>query len=59
MQRGYLPDYARNTVVIASWAPGEPEAGWLFGGIKRAEDAIPLTAYRCSKCGYVEFYART
>jgi hypothetical protein len=58
MDRGHLPDAAHGHVVLSSWAPGDPEPRRFFGGIKyHAKDVIPLVAYRCPKCGYVEFYA--
>ncbi len=58
MERGHIPDAANGAVLESSWAPGEPEARRFVGGIKCRKDAlIPLSAYRCSSCGYVEFYA--
>ena len=63
MDRGHLPDYAHGDVVVfqAAWAPGDPEPRRFFlSGIKAdAEAHIPLAAYRCSACGFVEFYARS
>ena len=59
MDRGHVPDAAHGMVLMSSWAPGVPEVRRFFGGIKYSEDElIPLDAYRCSKCGYVELYAR-
>ena len=59
MDRGHLPDVSHGTVLQSSWAPGEAERRRFFGGIKyHAGNLIPLSAYRCPGCGYVEFYAR-
>lgn len=61
MNRGHIPDYANSSVVVlqAVWAPGDPQPRRFQTGIKVDPDAqIPLTAYRCASCGYVEFYAR-
>jgi hypothetical protein len=59
LERGHIPDIAHGHALISSWAPGEPVNRRFFGGIKyAASDVIPLSAYRCPACGYVEFYAR-
>jgi|tagenome__1003787_1003787.scaffolds.fasta_scaffold18813966_2 hypothetical protein len=59
MDRGHVPDVAHGHALRANWAPGEPETRRFFGGIKYDPSAlVPLTAYRCPSCGFVEFYAR-
>lgn len=61
MNRGHLPDYANGNVVVlqAVWAPGDPEPRRFQTGIKAHPGTeIPLAAYRCSTCGFIEFYAR-
>ena len=59
MDRGHVPDAAYGAVLQSSWAPGKAEPRRFLRGIKYQADAlIPLTAYRCPTCGYVEFYAR-
>lgn len=61
MNRGFVPDYANANMVVlcAVWAPGDPRPRRFQPGIKVDTDTqIPLTAYRCAACGYVEFYAR-
>ncbi len=58
MDRGHLPDVGHGQVYEAGWSPGEPERRRFIGGIKyNAEQVIPINAYRCPTCGYVEFYA--
>ena len=62
MNRGHMPDYAHGDVIVlvAAWTPGDPEPRrFHLTGIKADPTAqIPLTAYRCAACGFVEFYAR-
>lgn len=60
MDRGYVPDALDHaSVVLPKWESGVPEQRRVLGGIKvRDDDGIPLTAYRCPACGYVELYAR-
>ncbi|MCD4687195.1 MAG: PF20097 family protein [Anaerolineae bacterium] len=58
MERGYLLDEGTNGRVLpARWEAGFPtqRMNW-FGRLNRAGKTI--TAYRCTKCGYLELYAR-
>jgi hypothetical protein len=60
MERGHVPDSAHGQVNLASWLSGPPQHQRFFGGIKpRYKEQIPLTAFRCTGCGYVELYAST
>jgi hypothetical protein len=45
--------------LVSSWAQGSPKKSF-WGGVKNSsrEALLPLAAYRCQACGYVEFYAR-
>ena len=59
MQRGHLPDVAHGQVLQGTWASGDPEPRTFIGGIKwKRKEQVPLTAYRCTSCGFVELYAR-
>jgi len=59
MEQGHTPDRAHGAVRESAWAPGPAVEQRFFGGIKyKANAMIPLSAYRCPSCGYVEFYAR-
>ena len=58
MERGHIPDVGRDRVYHPGWSRGEPEKQRFFGGIKfRPKEQIPLAAFRCPSCGYVELYA--
>jgi hypothetical protein len=59
MEAGHVPDVGYGQVLQSAWAPGEPVARRFVGGIKSNDkEQVPLTAFRCSRCGYVELYAR-
>jgi hypothetical protein len=59
MDRGHVPDTAYGQVLQSGWVSGEPEVRRFVGGIRYdRDDVVPLAAYRCPECGYVEFYAR-
>jgi hypothetical protein len=57
MVQGFVPDYAQGRVMVGAWHPGQPK--WSFWKRKTAydEDAVPIGAFRCPKCGFLEFYA--
>jgi predicted nucleic-acid-binding Zn-ribbon protein len=58
MESGHLPDTGYGQVLQSSWAPGEPVVRRFVGGIKsNPKEQLPITALRCSKCGYLELYA--
>ena len=43
--------------IPGEWVEGPPEYGWL--GVKWVRrKRLPITAYRCPSCGYLETYAR-
>ena len=56
--QGFIPDYAPNNAkYVSSWVEGQPQKSWWewtkvpFGG------GVPIAAFRCEGCGYLEFYA--
>jgi hypothetical protein len=58
MDPGHIPDVAHGSVDPAGWTLGLPVPRRFLAGIKYNKKAqVPLIAYRCPKCGYVELYA--
>lgn len=58
MEPGHLPDMGYGVVLQSSWSPGIPERRRMFGGIRYDKKMqIPVSAYRCPRCGLVELYA--
>ena len=57
MEQGVIPDFGYGNVFVSSWQEGVPERNW-FGILKwRGKAKHEITAYRCTKCGYLECYA--
>lgn len=45
-------------ILQSSWTQGPPERRRYLGGIKYNKKAqVPIIAYRCTRCGYIELYA--
>ena len=55
MLQGYMLDISHGAFV-AHWAAGSPRNSF-WGGLKKPEMTLPVGAYRCSDCGYLELYA--
>jgi hypothetical protein len=54
MQEGYLRDEAR----LARWYEGPPRRWLGMTLVGWAKKQLPITAYRCPGCGYLESYAK-
>jgi hypothetical protein len=55
MQEGFLLDRGEGARE-GEWVEGPLERGWL--GVKwMRRKRLPITAYRCPSCGYLESYA--
>jgi DNA-directed RNA polymerase subunit RPC12/RpoP len=60
MEEGHIPDIGHDHVTPSAWSHGLAEPRRFFGGIKfESKEQIPLSAYRCPSCGYVELYAKS
>jgi hypothetical protein len=65
MEAGYIPDTTYGGVAQAFWHPGDPKGKKTFleavasgGGVKYDErKTVPITTYRCSRCGMLKLYA--
>lgn len=56
MESGYVRDYfASNGYDVSVWSPGHPKLNIIpfFNG-----KTIKVAVYRCTKCGYLESYAK-
>jgi hypothetical protein len=55
MEAGYVVD-TRAGSKQQNWSPGEPiSSAWT--GLKGKADSVPVTTFRCPKCGYLESFA--
>lgn len=57
MEEGFTPDYGYGEKHAAAWHAGAPDKRWW--GLKIDKKSMrPITAYRCSRCGFIEHYAK-
>lgn len=56
MEVGWLADNAYHSWRFLTWCRGAPELSPL-GAVKAPADPLPVLAYRCRACGFLEMYA--
>lgn len=56
MQEGFVPDNAHGAMLPSRWAEGVPEKSF-WTGTKQPDRQVPITTFRCPRCGYLESYA--
>jgi hypothetical protein len=59
MEEGFIKDEGYGTVHASKWVEGPPEKSYWTGSMKtRGKQQVQVRSYRCSRCGYLESYAR-
>jgi hypothetical protein len=58
MTRGFVPDFfTHGATRVPGWQEGEPEKSFWCGTNADRSSIIPISAFRCDRCGFLEFYA--
>ena len=57
MEQGFVPDATYGSNLVSCWYEGEPQKSFWTGTKIEKGQGVPMGAFRCSRCGYVEFYA--
>ncbi len=59
MVQGFIPDYSDASIFVGSWHQGKPKKSfWTVAKVPR-EEGVPIGAFRCKECGFLEFYAES
>jgi predicted nucleic-acid-binding Zn-ribbon protein len=58
MEQGFILDMTYGGRVVSKWAAGAPIKSVWSGTKLPEEKLIPVGAFRCASCGYLESYAR-
>jgi hypothetical protein len=58
MAQGFIPDHVLGETRVGKWIEGMPRKSFWQGTKGSQEESIPIGAFRCSQCGYLELYAR-
>lgn len=57
MERGYGLDNTYIGVLRGQWAAGDPQESWWTGLKVDKAAKMPITMFRCPRCGRLESYA--
>ena len=58
MDTGFMIDVSYGRTAVPKWVAGEPASGFWSSGLKLwGKEQLPVTTYRCRRCGYLESYA--
>jgi hypothetical protein len=57
MEEGFFVDHTYGGVNAPEWAEGKPERSIWTGVKMRGREKLPITTYRCERCGFLESYA--
>jgi hypothetical protein len=58
MEEGYIADYSSGSFLEQFWYPGRPAKSFWTGLKLPTDQRVAVNTFRCSKCGYLESYAK-
>jgi hypothetical protein len=58
MAQGFVPDFSYGQTLVGSWYEGAPRKSWFGQAKAKMNKGIPIAAYRCASCGFIEFYSK-
>jgi predicted nucleic-acid-binding Zn-ribbon protein len=58
MEEGFIQDTTDHQVKTSRWIEGKPESSFFSGVKTKGKRNFEVVTYRCSRCGYLEEYAR-
>jgi uncharacterized protein (UPF0212 family) len=57
MEQGFILDNTYGARIVSHWVAGAPLKSF-WAGTKVPAVTVPVGAYRCATCGFLEMYAR-
>jgi|WetSurMetagenome_2_1015567.scaffolds.fasta_scaffold228910_2 hypothetical protein len=57
MVQGFVPDLTYGGQLVPKWHEGRPQKSFWTVTKGAADEGVPMGAFRCAKCGYLEFFA--
>jgi hypothetical protein len=57
MVQGFVPDYTHGGILVEGWHAGQPKKSFWTSTKEPSTEGIPIGAFRCQQCGFLEFYS--
>ena len=57
MAQGFIPDHIPGGRFVGAWHEGQPEKSFWVHTKASDSGGLPIGAFRCKACGYLELYA--
>lgn len=57
MVQGFVPDFTHQHALVQAWHEGKPKKSFWRRTKAHPTEGLPVGAFRCERCGYLEFYA--
>jgi predicted nucleic-acid-binding Zn-ribbon protein len=58
MVQGFVPDFHQHSANrVGGWHEGPPKKSFWTGTKVERSEGIPIGAFRCNRCGFLELYA--
>jgi len=58
MSEGFVIDHTHGSRAASNWVEGPPERSFWTGVRLRGKTQLPISAWRCTSCGFLESYAK-
>ena len=57
MIQGFVPDFSHGAIFVGAWHAGQPKKSFWTKTKNPSPGGLPIGAFRCQKCGFLEFYS--
>ena len=57
MEPGFVMDTTHGGSIQSQWIEGQPDRSWFTGLKLKGKRRIPIASSRCTRCGFLEFWA--
>ena len=57
MEAGYLLDETQSASNVSHWVEGPPDRNAFTGMKTKGRRKLPITVFRCARCGFLEAWA--
>ncbi len=59
MQEGYVVDHTHGGArTVSTWVEGEPKPSFWLGLTFQGTTPLAIESWRCTRCGFIEQYAK-